>query len=113
MLYFAQTQLEVVEACSGLRSIMSFIMLSCLFAYMMAPFRGRRSIMILSSIPLALFANIVRITGTGVLAHFFGGEVADGFMHDFSGLVVFAFGFVLMMVVYNRLERSIPKDNAP
>lgn len=112
MLYFAQTQLEVAEACSGLRSIMSFIMLSCLFAYMMTPFKGRRYIMILSAIPLALFANIVRITGTGVLAHFFGGEVADGFLHDFSGLVVFAFGFALMMLIYNRLEGSIRRDNA-
>jgi exosortase len=106
MLYFAQTQLEVAEACSGIRSMMAFTMLSFLFAYIMPPIWGKRACIIVSAIPLALFANIVRVTGTGVLAHFYGAKVARGFLHEFSGLAVFAFGFMLLFLEYSFLART-------
>lgn len=107
MLYFAQTQLEVAEACSGLRSMTSFIMLSFLFAYMMdKDSKWRRICIVLSAIPLAIFVNIVRVTGTGILAHFYGSQVARGFLHEFSGLVVFAFGFILLLLEYLLLSKT-------
>ena len=109
MLYFAQTQLEVAEACSGLRSMTAFIMLSFLFAYMMKTRCWPRITIVLSAIPLALFANILRVTGTGILAHFYGSRVARGFLHEFSGLAVFAFGFVLLFVEYLLLNRAESK----
>jgi len=105
MLYFAQTQLEVAEACSGIRSIMSFGMLSFIFAYMMDRIWWKRTLIVLSTIPLALFANIVRVTGTGALAHFYGDKVARGFLHEFSGLAVFGFGFVLLLGEYILLNK--------
>lgn len=105
MLYFAQTQLEVAEACSGIRSIMSYGMLSFIFAYMMDEIWWKRILLVLSTIPLALFANIVRVTGTGVLAHFYGSKVALGFLHEFSGLAVFAFGFVLLFGEFLLLNK--------
>ncbi|MDP2644542.1 MAG: exosortase/archaeosortase family protein [Desulfobacterales bacterium] len=108
MLYFVQTQLEVTEACSGLRSMMAFIMLGILFAYIMKNWPGRL-IIVFSAIPLAIFANLVRVTGTGILAHFYGGKVAQGFLHDFSGLAVFAFGFGLLFLEYLLLNRFGPK----
>jgi exosortase len=104
MLYFAQTQLEVAEACSGLRSLTSFIMLAFLFSYIMRPGWRKRVLMVTAAIPLALFANIVRVTGTGILAHFIGGKAAQGFLHEFSGLAVFAFGFVFLLLLYKVLE---------
>lgn len=110
MLYFARTQLEVAEACSGLRSMMSFIMLGCLFAYMMKPNWKKRSVIVLSGIPLAIFTNIVRVTATGILAHFYGGKVARGFLHEFSGLAVFVFGFLLLFCEYLILERLTGKS---
>jgi len=105
MLYFAQTQLEVAEACSGIRSIMSFGMLSLIFAYMMDKIWWKRIVLVLSTIPLALFANIVRVTGTGILAHFYGSGVALGFLHEFSGFAVFAFGFVLLLGEFVLLNK--------
>lgn len=105
MLYFAQTQLEVAEACSGLRSMMAFFMLSFLFAYMMDKNWKKRIFIIFSAIPLALFANIVRVTGTGILAHLYGSQVARGFLHEFSGLAVFAFGFILLSSEYLLLNK--------
>jgi exosortase len=105
MLYFAQTQLEVAEACSGIRSLMSFGMLSFIFAHMMDKIWWKRILLVLSTIPLALFANIVRVTGTGILAHFYGSRAALGFLHEFSGLAVFAFGFVLLLGEYLLLNK--------
>ena len=105
MVYFAQTQLEVAEACSGIRSIMSYAMLSFIFAYMLDRSWGRRAILVVSAIPLALLANMVRVTGTGILANFYGSKVALGFLHEFSGLAVFAFGFVLLLAEYMLLSR--------
>ncbi len=111
MLYFAETQLEVAEACSGLRSMTAFIMLGILFAYLMDKGWMQRIILVLSAVPLALAANIIRVTGTGILAHFHGGQVARGFMHEFSGLAVFAFGFILMLFEYTLLSKLHQKKD--
>ncbi|MCK4828667.1 exosortase/archaeosortase family protein [bacterium] len=110
MLYFAQTQLEVAEACSGLRSMTAFIMLSFIFAYMMKTRYWPRLTIILSAVPLAFFVNILRVTGTGILAHFYGSKIARGFLHEFSGLAVFAFGFVLLFGEYLLLNRLNSKQ---
>ncbi|MBS0014749.1 MAG: exosortase/archaeosortase family protein [Desulfobacterales bacterium] len=111
MLYFAQTQLEVAEACSGLRSMTAFVMLGVLFAYLMNKGWLRQIVLVASAIPLALFANIVRVTGTGILAHFYGEAVARGFLHDFSGIVVFAFGLALLSGEYVLLNRMGSKKH--
>ncbi|MBU5613491.1 exosortase A [Geomonas azotofigens] len=104
MLYFVGTQLEVAEACSGVRSIMSLTMLGTIFAYMSRTGWGRRIALVLAAIPIAMAANILRITGTGVLANFYGDRVARGFLHEFSGLVVFAFGLAVLGVLYTLLN---------
>ncbi|MBC2733192.1 MAG: exosortase/archaeosortase family protein [Desulfobacteraceae bacterium] len=105
MIYFATTQLEVAEACSGIRSISAYTMLSFLFAYLL---RNKKygSIIIIMAIPLAIIVNIIRVTGTGVLAHFFGGDVARGFLHEFSGMVVFLAGFLIMAFLYKVFTKK-------
>lgn len=112
MLYFAQTHLEVAEACSGIRSIMGFGMLSFIFAYIMDKIWWKRIFIVLSTIPLALFTNFVRVTGTGILAHFYGAKVALGFLHEFSGLLMVVFGFFLLLGEYLLLNRVSSKQLA-
>ncbi len=106
MLYFMQTNLEVAEQCSGLHSMTSFIMLSFLFAYMLDNKWWKRIFLVISAIPLAIFANIVRVTGTGILANFYGAKVARGFLHEFSGMAVFVFGFILLIIEYLLLSKT-------
>jgi exosortase len=101
MLYFVGTQLEVAEACSGIRSIMSLTMVAIAFASMVKEGWGKKAILVLSSVPIAMLANIVRISGTGVLAHFFGDEVAKGFLHEFSGIAIFAFGMTVLFGIFH------------
>jgi len=105
ILYFASAQLEVAEACSGIRSIMAYLMLGTIFAYLIKRDWTKRWILLISTIPLAIFVNMVRVTGTGILAHFFGGQVALGFLHEFSGMAIFIFGFVLLFIEYRLLDR--------
>jgi len=105
MLYFAHAQLEVAEACSGIRSISAFTVLSVVFAYLLDKGWSRRIVLLASAIPLAMFTNIIRITGTGILAHFYGSKIADSFLHEFSGIVVFAFGFILFLFEFILLNR--------
>lgn len=97
LLFFAQTQLEVAEACSGIRSIISLVMLSVLVAYFSKGGWLHKLALVTLAVPVAMLANIVRVTGTGILAHSFGDKVARGFLHDFSGVVVFLFGLVVIL----------------
>jgi len=106
MLYFTQTQLEVAEACSGIRSISALLMLSVIFMHQCEKSRMRRAIIVLSSVVIAFIANILRVSGTGILAHFFGAGVARGFLHEFSGMAVFAFGLLMLFAVYGLLNRT-------
>jgi exosortase len=112
MLFFLQTRLEVAEACSGIRSIMSLTMLSVIFAYLLQSGRWQKIVLVISALPIALLANIVRVTGTGILAHFFGDQVAQGFLHDFSGMAVFASGMVILYLEFQLLNRIGSKGKA-
>ena len=109
MLYFVQTQLEVAEACSGIRSIVALTMLSVLLAYMSDAGWPKKAFLVVCAIPVALLANVLRVSGTGILAHFYGDKVARGFLHDFSGLVVFLFGLAVMFLLYRLLDWTSPQ----
>jgi exosortase len=105
MLYFVQTQLEVAEACSGIRSLTALVMLSVIFMAQMRRGWMLKAVILFSAVPVALAANILRVSGTGILAHFFGDQVAKGFLHEFSGLAVFAFGLIILFIEFSLLNR--------
>lgn len=92
----AHATLEVAEACSGIRSLITLLALATAYAYFTQRDHWRRMILVLSSVPVAIVANAGRVVGTGVLAHFFGAGVAQGFFHTFSGWFVFVVAFVLL-----------------
>jgi exosortase len=105
MLYFTQTQLEVAEACSGIHSISALLMLSMIFMHQSKNSFTLKATIILSSVVIAFIANILRVSGTGILANFFGARVARGFLHEFSGMAVFVFGLLMLFAVYGVLNR--------
>ena len=106
MLFFMGTQLEVAEACSGIRSMMALTMIACALASMVTNGWLKKMLLIGAAVPIAMMANILRISGTGVLAHFFGARVARGFLHEFSGLLVFAFGLVALLGIFTLITRK-------
>ena len=104
VLHLAQTTLEVVDACSGLRSLTTMFALSAAFAWFSALSTGRKWALFLAAAPIAILANIVRLTGTAGLASIYGGKVAQGFLHDFSGLFVFVLGLLLLVLTSKLLH---------
>ena len=73
------------------------IELAVLFGYLADLRLGRRLLIALLSIPIAIIANGVRVAGTGIAAHYVGAAAASGFLHAFSGVVVFAASFAMLM----------------
>src|SRR4029079_763909 len=99
VLILANTTLEVAEACSGIRSLVSLLTLGIMFGYFADPRSWVRVLIALSTIPIAIVANGARVAGTGMAAHRFGPAAAQGFLHEFSGWVVFMVAFVMMMAL--------------
>ena len=92
------TQLQVVDACSGLRYVLPLMVLSVLLAYWFRAHWWKRIVLFLSSIPLAIFVNAFRIALTGILYSMFGATVAEGFFHGFSGWLIFLFCIPILLV---------------
>jgi exosortase len=107
----ANTTLEVTEACSGIRSLLSLLALAALWAYFSDPRPAARVATVLSSIPIAIVANGLRIAGTGLAAHYIGPSAATGFFHSFSGWVVFVTSLMMLAAVsriISAVGRSTP-----
>jgi exosortase len=83
----------------------SLLALAVVFAYLSHRQIWKRVTLVVSAIPIALVANAFRIWGTGVLAHHYGSQVAEGFYHTFAGWLVFVVAFALMGVVGAVLSR--------
>lgn len=91
--------LEVADACSGLRSLMSLVALSVAFAFLFQKVAWKRWVLIFSALPVAVFTNIMRVFVTGVLAKHYGRIAAEGFFHEFAGFMVFFVAMVLMALL--------------
>ena len=96
--------LEVAEACSGIRSLLSLSTVAVLYSYFMETKTALRVLLVLSSIPVAVAANALRIFGTGLLVHYRGAEAALGFFHEFSGILIFGFAVITLMVIHVLLR---------
>ncbi len=97
IIHLAHSELFVAQACSGLRSLMALLTLGVVFAYFLQRGTAKRVIIVLSTIPIAIFVNAVRVALTGILAHTYGEEAATGFIHDFQGLITFFLAFVVLL----------------
>jgi exosortase len=82
-------KLEVAEACSGIRSLMSLFTLAVFYGYFLEKSFLRRAVLALATIPIAIAANAVRILGAGLCVQYWDPDKATGFFHEFSGLVMF------------------------
>ncbi len=108
VLILANTTLEVAEACSGIRSLVSLLTLAIVFGYFSDPRGWVRTLLALSSVPVAIVTNGFRVAGTGIAAHQFGAAAAEGFFHEFSGWLVFVAAFMLMLAVQRAIVRLAP-----
>jgi len=108
----SNTTLEVVEACSGIRSLQALLALGAVYGYFTQKAVWKRWALLVLSVPIAIAANAFRVAGTGFLAHFIGAEAAQGFYHSFAGWIVFAVAFVLLLGAGTLLSR-VPDGRRP
>ncbi len=108
-------QLQVVDACSGLRYIFPLLALGVLAACLSEKKPWKRVVIIAFTVPVAVITNGVRIGATGILAQKYGSSVAEGFFHGFSGWLIFMFAFVLiilLMFLLKMIKGGDPKPGA-
>lgn len=96
--------LEVVAACSGLRSLMTMFTLALVFSAFSDLSSVRKVILVLLAAPVAVAANTLRLVVTGFGAYAVGPGFADGTLHEISGLIVFFAGFLMLMACVGILK---------
>ena len=102
------TQLQVVDACSGLRYVIPLMILGLLLAYFFRAAFWKRAVVFISTVPLAILTNAMRIAITGVLYKYWGASVAQGFFHGVSAWFIFLFSFAILLVEIVVLKRIFP-----
>jgi exosortase len=110
VIQLANTSLEVAEACSGIRSLISLLTLAIVYGYFVESRMWVRVVLAIVSVPVAVAANALRVAGTGLAAHFYGAEAAEGFFHSFSGWLVFIVAFILLFALHRVLLLLKPAD---
>jgi exosortase len=96
--------LEVVTACSGLRSIMALGTIALFLTDFMTRSRAAKTILVAAAVPIAVLANVMRLATTATIASLAGAEAAESFLHELSGVVVFIAGLVALIAIGKGLE---------
>jgi exosortase len=109
IIHLANTSLAVAEACSGIRSLISLLTLGIVYGYFADSRTWVRAIMAIATVPVSIATNGLRVAGTGVAAHYFGVEAAEGFFHEFSGWLVFVSAFAILLILHRGLVWKLPQ----
>jgi exosortase len=91
--------LNVAEACAGLRSLMTFITVGVAVAFLSSRPLWQKFIITLSAIPIAIFCNVMRVAGQGLLDHYVSRQLSESFAHQFVGLVMLVPAFFMILAV--------------
>lgn len=107
--------LNVAEACAGIRSLMTFVTMAAGIGFLMYGHRPmwQRVVITLSAVPIAIFCNVVRIAGQGLLDTYWDRQVSEGFAHQFVGLVMLAPALFLVLGVAWLLESLFIEEAKP
>ncbi len=104
VLELASQKLNVVEACSGIRSLLSLAFLSLVYGYFFETKRWIRTVLFIATIPIAIFANGMRVTITGILSEV-KPEYAEGAFHIMEGWIIFMVALVALLTLHQVLLR--------
>jgi exosortase len=111
VIYMANFTAGVVEACSGIRSVISMLAFAVLMGYLLRMSLRSRWILAITAVPIALGMNALRIAATGLAGNYLGARWAEGVFHTLSGLVLFLGCLALMLGVVGILRRFEPQKN--
>jgi exosortase len=111
VLQLASKRLEVVEACSGIRSLLSLTFLSVAYGHLFERRTWMKVVLFLSTVPIAIVANAGRVTLTGILTEY-KPDMAEGAYHMFEGWVIFMVELVVLLGVHRLLSRLAGRSHA-
>jgi len=112
VLYMGDFSMLVEEACSGLRYMYPLVSIALIVAYF---YRGpvwQKLLIVLSTIPITIGMNSLRIAVTGLIIRYWGSQAAEGFLHSFEGWIVFMLAFALLMLEIWVLTRLFPNGQS-
>jgi exosortase len=112
VLVLSNMSLEVAEACSGIRSLVSLLTLGIVIGYFADRRSWARVTIALTTIPIAIVTNGLRVAGTGIAARYYGSAAAEGFFHSFSGWLVFLAALALLAGAQRGIARLAPERRA-
>ena len=101
--------LEIAEACSGIRSLMSLVTLAIIYGYLMEKRLWVRWLLALASVPIAVAANSIRIIGTGLLVQYWDVEKAEGYFHASWGWIIFVVSLVMLYALHGLVRVLFPE----
>ena len=101
-------RLLVEEACSGIHSLYTLVALGTAWVFFGDRRGWERAVLIAATLPIAIAANVFRVTMTGLLAYHVDPALADGFFHEFGGMVVFGFGLAALLATGALLRLAFP-----
>lgn len=104
--------LEVAEACSGIRSLMSLVTLAIIYGFLLEKRLWVRCVLAVASVPIAVVANSIRIIGTGLLVQYWDPEKAEGYFHASWGWIIFVVSLVLLYALHGLIETIWPQREA-
>jgi exosortase len=110
VIHLAAKSLEVVEACAGIRSMLSLLTLAIIYGYLMEQRNWVRVLLACSAVPIAVCANAFRIFGTGVLVQYWDPDKAEGFYHLFQGWLIFVVSLLLIFLIHRVLQMIFGKE---
>ncbi len=102
--------LEVAEACSGIRSLMSLVTVAIILGYFVERGTLKRTLLALAAVPIAVAANVARIVGTGLCVQYWDPVKALGFFHEFSGWLMFLVSLTCLYFTHVLLTRFVPES---
>jgi exosortase len=105
MIVLAAMPLDVAEACSGIRSLLTLVTLAIIYGYLMETRIWVRVVLACAAVPIAVVANSFRIFGTGLLVQYWDPDKAEGFFHTFSGWLIFVVALIMLYVVHELISR--------
>jgi exosortase len=112
IIFLPAMALEVAEACSGIRSLMSLMTLAIIYGFLMERRIDVRVWLAIASIPIAVAANSFRIVGTGLLVQYWDPAKAQGFFHEFSGWLIFVISLVMLYLLHRAIHLFADAEDA-
>jgi len=112
IIHLSHLSLGVTEACSGIRSLVSLLVVALAWGYITLSHPWGVACLAASAIPITILANAGRVVATGLIGQWFGAEYAQGVFHSFSGWIIFLFAFLGLLGAHTAIHPWLPRRDA-